>query len=205
MRLRGRRVRVGGLVAVVVVVAAVVVIWGRPRAEPLRILAVPELGDLRPVLEEFTRETGVPVELLVEEHARIARRVAGARPDFDAVWSHTDPESGRRVLGAGTVVMSSPVLLGLRESLAEDFGWTEGVTWERLVRVARDRDFTFGMSSPESSFSGRAVVLSAATGLSGAVGALSARDVYPAAGGLHGLSTAQDSTAPTDGGWPRVS
>jgi len=198
LRLTRRGIWLAGLVAVVFLAGTGIVVGGMSGPEPIRILAVPELGELRPVLEEFTRETGVPVELVLEEHVRIARRVAGGRPDFDAVWSHTNPESGGHVLGSGTTVMSSPVLLGLREPLAEEFGWTDGVTWEQLVRAAREGEFTFGMSTPESSFSGRAVVLAAATGLTGTVDALSAQNVYPVAAGLHGLSRAQAFTAPTD-------
>ena len=194
-----RRSWLAGLAAVIVLAGAVVV-WERTRPEPIRILAVPELGDLRPVLAEFTRETGIPVELVLEEHVRIARRVAEGRPDFDAVWSHTDPESGGHLLGSGTTVMSSPVLLGLREPLAESMRWREGVNWTAVVDAAGRGEFTFGMSAPESSFSGRAVVLAAATGLVGAVDGLSARDVYPVAAPLHVLSKAEAFTAPTDAG-----
>ncbi|WP_106402237.1 VWA domain-containing protein [Actinocorallia populi] len=198
--LRLRRRWVGALsAAVLVVVAAVAVLV--ERAEPIRILAVPELADLRPVLADFTDETGIPVELQVAETARITWRVARERPDVDAVWSHADHGSAGRRLAAGAVVVSSPVLLGLRESLAKELGWTgEGVGWEELAEAARNREFTFGMSSPESSFSGRAVVLAAATGLAGVTDALTVRDVHPAAGGLGSLASAQAFRASTDGG-----
>jgi Ca-activated chloride channel homolog len=178
--------------------------WTTPnpdRPEQITILVAPELLDLRPVLSDFTRVEGVRIELREASGAPLATQL-DTRPPVDAVWLPTGLEhngDGTRRLGAGRTITSSPVLLALKVSVADRLGWIDSrVTWKQIASAARGHRFTFGMSAPDESFTGRAAVLAAASGLTGVIDSVDDGDIYPAAGGLRAMSTAQTIAASTD-------
>ncbi|GAA0939400.1 VWA domain-containing protein [Nonomuraea longicatena] len=171
------------------------------RPEQITILAAPELMDLRPVLSDFTRAEGIRVELREADGAPLSTQL-GTRPPVDAVWLPTGLEhngDGNRQLGAGRTITFSPVLLALKVSVAERLGWIGSrVTWKQIASAARGHRFTFGMSAPDQTFTGRAAVLAVASGLTGVIDSIDDGDIYPAAGGLRAMSAAQTVTASTD-------
>lgn len=172
---------------------------GQP--EQITILAAPELMDLRPVLSDFTRSEGIRVELREASSAPLATQL-DTQPPVDAVWLPTGLEpngDGNRQLGAGRTITFSPVLLALKVSVAHRLGWIDSrVTWKQIASAARGHHFTFGMSAPDEAFTGRAAVLAAASGFTEVVDSIDDGDIYPAAGGLRAMSTAQAITASTD-------
>ncbi|NJP92511.1 VWA domain-containing protein [Nonomuraea sp. FMUSA5-5] len=173
-----------------------------PRAlGQITILAAPELMDLRPVLSGFARSEGIRIELREAGGAPLSTQL-GTRPPVDAVWLPAGFEQsgdGHRQLGAGRTITFSPVLLALKAPVADRLGWTgERVTWKQIASAARGHRFTFGMSAPDSAFAGRAAVLAAASGFTEVIDSVDDGDIYPAAGGLRAMSTAQTITAPTD-------
>ncbi len=96
----------------------------------LRVLAGSELVDLQPILDEAAAATGVRVELTPTGTLEGAEAITSgaAETGYDATWFSSNryvalqPEAEGR-LGSAVQIMSSPVVLGLRRSVAERLGW----------------------------------------------------------------------------------
>ncbi|SHI85076.1 Ca-activated chloride channel family protein [Nocardiopsis flavescens] len=176
-------------------------------ATTLRVLAGSELADMEPLLEEAAERTGVTVELeytgTLEGLARVA---AGDAQDYDAVWFASNRylhlyEGGRDRVREETPVMLSPVVLGVRESRADDLGWTEGaeVTWSDVSDAVRDAEFTYGMTNPGASNSGFSALIGVASALADSGSALTAQDVERVAPELAAFFKGQELTAGSSG------
>ncbi|MHA6626956.1 vWA domain-containing protein [Pseudonocardia sichuanensis] len=173
----------------------------------LRVLAGSELADLAPVLEEAAEATGVRVELDPVGTLDGAEAVASgaAATDHDAIWFSSNrylalrPEAQSR-LGTATDIMSSPVVLGLRRSVAERLGWVgRPVTWAEIAGAAGAGAFTYGMTDPSASNSGFSAVVAVATALVGAGSALSVEQAESTAPGLRDFFGAQRLAAGSSG------
>jgi Ca-activated chloride channel family protein len=128
-------------------------------ATTLRVLAGSELADLQPILTEAARATGVTVKMTFTGSLEGAQTVADGKADgnFDALWFsstrylETIPEARQR-LGTSTRIMGSPVVLGLRKSVADKLGWgAQQVGWSEIAAAAGRGEFTFAMSDPAAS------------------------------------------------------
>ncbi|OZM84388.1 VWA domain-containing protein [Pseudonocardia sp. MH-G8] len=173
----------------------------------LRVLAGSELADLAPVLEEAAAATGVRVELDPVGTLDGAEAVASgaAEADHDAIWFSSNrylalrPEAQSR-LGTATDIMSSPVVLGLRRSVAERLGWVDRpVTWAEIAAAAGAGGFTYGMTDPSASNSGFSAVVAVATALVGAGSALTVAQAESTAPGLRDFFAAQRLAAGSSG------
>lgn len=97
----------------------------------LRILAGSEAETFVPLLEEWSRQSGIGVDLVARGSVEIARELgAGREMAFDAVWPASSlwisfGDSGRVTRHAKSIARS-PVVFGVRRSIAEDLGWTDG-------------------------------------------------------------------------------
>ena len=176
-------------------------------AVTLRVLAGSELADLGPVLDEAAAATGVRVELdpigTLDGAEAVASGAAAA--DHDAIWFSSNrylalqPEAQAR-LGTATDIMSSPVVLGLRRSVAERLGWVgRPVTWSEIAAAAGARQFTYGMTDPSASNSGFSAVVAVATALVGAGSALTASQAASTAPALRDFFAAQTLAAGSSG------
>lgn len=195
------------LLSLVVVLATVWLTAGDGTApqrasQPLRVLAGSELADMRPVLEEAARATGVSVELDFTPTLDGARRVVSgeAGTTHDAVWFATDNyvrmlADGPVRTDASTAIMSSPVILGLRRPAAERI--TSPVSWASIAQAAVDRKLTFGMSDPARSHSATSALVGIATATADTGAALLRRDIPQATPRLRALFHAQTLSAPT--------
>ncbi|MBB5801889.1 Ca-activated chloride channel family protein [Saccharothrix ecbatanensis] len=141
----------------------------------LRVLAGSELADLRPVLQQAEQATGVKVELEFTGSLDGAQKVAEGKADgvHDAVWFsstrylRTIPE-GRSRLGSEAQVMTSPVVLGLREPVARELGWDRApVTWADVAAAVDRGALTFAMTDPAASNTGFSALVAVATALDG--------------------------------------
>ncbi|GAA3110923.1 substrate-binding domain-containing protein [Pseudonocardia yunnanensis] len=177
------------------------------QAVTLRVLAGSELADLGPVLDEAAAATGVRVELdpigTLDGAEAVASGAAAA--DHDAIWFSSNrylalqPEAAAR-LGTATDIMSSPVVLGLRRSVAERLGWVgRPVTWAEIAAAAGARQFTYGMTDPSASNSGFSAVVAVATALVGAGSALTASQAASTAPALRDFFAAQTLAAGSSG------
>jgi Ca-activated chloride channel homolog len=173
----------------------------------LRVLAGSELLDLESVLDEAATATDVRIELEPVGTLDGAEAVASgaAAADHDAVWFSSNrylvlrPEAQAR-LGTAIDIMSSPVVLGLRRSVAERLGWVgRPVTWAEIAAAAGGRQFTYGMTDPSASNSGFSAVVAVATAIVGAGSALTVEQARSTAPALRDFFAAQTLAAGSSG------
>ncbi|WP_060883485.1 substrate-binding and vWA domain-containing protein [Streptomyces caniscabiei] len=173
----------------------------------LRVLASSELADMKPVLAQVEKDTGIKVrptymgtldavDLLTEQRAK---------GSYDAVWLSSNdylrlrPEAAKQVVSE-TPVMSSPVAIGVRNETVAELGWKPAdVTWSDVEKAVADGTLTYGMTDPTRSHSGFATLVSVASGLSGAQSALTDADVARATPRLKEFFTGQKLTSGSSG------
>ena len=111
----------------------------------LEVLAGSEVKDLEPLLPAIKSATGVSLVMSYSGSLEGAEAIAGgASPDV--AWFSSGhylsllPGAGNRVV-AQTKIMLSPVILGVKKSVADRFGWTNNpnVTWKDIEAKARRR------------------------------------------------------------------
>lgn len=128
--------------------------------QTLSVLAGSEIKDLKPYFKQIEKKTGVALKVSYTGTLNGAERLVGGEP-FDAAWfSHAkyfnllDEESSKRIT-AQTKIMLSPVILGVKESYAERWGWNNSpVTWKQIAEKAIDGQLLFAMTNPAASNTG---------------------------------------------------
>ncbi|WP_409350694.1 vWA domain-containing protein [Streptomyces tauricus] len=179
----------------------------KPAAGTLRILASSELVDMKPVLDQVHKDTGITVrptyigtldavDLLAKGRAKDA---------YDAVWLSSndylrlDPAAAKQVVSQ-TPVMSSPLAIGVKDATVRKLGWKpEDVTWADIEKAVRDGGLTYGMTDPSRSNSGFSTLVSVASGLSDAQSALTDADVKEATPRLTDFFKGQKLTSGSSG------
>jgi Ca-activated chloride channel family protein len=183
-----------------------------PRIEPgppttLRVLAGSELADMQPILDEAAKATGVTVKMTFTGTLDGAQTVADGKADaaYDALWFsstrylETIPEARQR-LASSARIMGSPVVLGLRQSVARRLGWdTKPVTWSDIAGAAGRSEFTFAMTDPAASNTGFSALVAVASALDGSGRALDAAAIERISGQMTGFFSAQRLTAGSSG------
>src|SRR5262249_61455609 len=103
-------------------------------------------------------------------------------------------------LSTSTPIMASPVILGLRRSIAHRLGWdARAPTWSDLAAAASARKFTYGMTNPAASNSGFSALVGVAAALAGTAAPLSQPAVASVAPRLRGFFSGQTLTAGSSG------
>ncbi|MFD7221063.1 substrate-binding domain-containing protein [Streptomyces sp. NPDC059892] len=173
----------------------------------LRVLASSELADMRGVLDEAERKTGVKVRPTWTGTLDAAELIASGKADgkYDAVWLSSNdylrlhPGTAQRLTNE-TSVMSSPVALGVKAATVARLGWRpDEVTWSQVHQAVLAGKLTYGMTDPVRSNSGFSALISVASGLSGAQSALTDADVRRAAPKLKEFFTGQKLTSGSSG------
>ncbi|MEU9361468.1 substrate-binding and VWA domain-containing protein [Streptomyces sp. NPDC048301] len=161
---------------------------GEPRPGTVRVLASSELSDLRPLLEQARKDTGITVRANWTGTRDAVELIASGRTEgrYDAVWLSSNdylrlrPEAARRITSE-TPLMVSPVAVGIRPEAMRRLGWNPStVTWAGMHRAVADGRLTYGMTDPARSNSGFSALISVASALSGAQAALTDADVRAA-------------------------
>lgn len=173
----------------------------------LRVLAGSEIKDLAPVLEKARDATGVRVELTYTGTLEGAEQVAsgGAESSADAIWFSSNRylnllPGGKGAVATSTRTMTSPVVLGVRESKAKELGWDASApTWGQIADAAKAKKFRFGMTDPSASNSGFSALVGVATALSGGGSALDSSKVASARPGLRAFFGGQTLTSGSSG------
>ena len=97
-------------------------------------------------------------------------------------------------------IMSSPVVFGLRPSIAHSLGWdTKPPTWAGIAQAASEGKFTYGMTNPAASNSGFSALVSVATALSGTGSALTTQNITAVEPQLTTFFSGQKLTAGSSG------
>ncbi|WP_417207776.1 substrate-binding domain-containing protein [Antarctobacter sp.] len=145
----------------------------------LRIASDPENRAIEPLVQEWAAEHDIDVEITYPASAAIARELAkGSGTDFDVVW----PASAlwialgdtQKVVHHGASVARSPIVLGLRTSIAKELGWIgrADVTVQDIHTAAKEGKFRLSMASATQSDSGALAYLGFLHALSGTADAL---------------------------------
>ncbi|UJW31010.1 VWA domain-containing protein [Saccharothrix sp. AJ9571] len=180
---------------------------GPPQPGTLRVLAGSELEDLKPVLEEAAKATGVTVNFSFTGTLEGTELLAngGADGKYDALWFSSNrypqgiPGAASR-LGNQTKVMSSPVVLGLSTSAAQRLGWAgRPVSWAEIAEQAGNQAFTYGMTDPSASNSGFSALVGVASALAGTGSAIDAGQIGAVTPALTEFFTAQALSAGSSG------
>lgn len=173
----------------------------------LRVLAGSELADLAPVLDAAAAATGVQVRFDYTGTIAGADRIASgeAERDHDATWFSSNrylaqrPEAQAK-LGASAEIMSSPVVLGLRRSVAQRLGFVgRPVSWSEIAAAAGAKRFSYGMTDPSASNTGFSAVVAVSTALVGSGSALNEEQAASTAPALTDFFAAQTLSAGSSG------
>lgn len=175
----------------------------------LRVLAGSSLVDLQPVLDDIRHATGVTVQLSYIGTLDGVRAVAGGSVagGYDAAWFDTSRyfdllTAGRKVVDGGQTIMRSPVVVGVRETVAHRLGWdVRRPTWGDIADAAAAHQLGFAMTNPAASNSGFCALVGMATALApgGAGHPLTLDLVRAAAPRLRALLSSQQLTAGSSG------
>ena len=143
----------------------------------LDVLAGSELKDMEPILADAEKKTGVHVAMsYVGTIAGIDR--LGGGEHHDAAWFAQDKYLALSAAGKSvrsrTRIMLSPVILGVKKSVAQRLGWDGGrkVAWRDVQGAVATGRFRYAMTNPSTSNSGFSAVLSVSTALAGTGDAL---------------------------------
>jgi Ca-activated chloride channel family protein len=173
----------------------------------LRVLAGSSLIDLQDVLEQTRQATGVTVQLSFSGTLDGVKAIASgqAAQAYDAAWFDTSRyfdllTGGAHVVDTSTRIMTSPVVIGVRQWVAHKLGWdARRPTWGEIAQAASRHDLGFAMTNPAASNSGFCGLVGIATALSGATNGLTVASVSVVAPQLRSLFAAQQLTAGSSG------
>jgi Ca-activated chloride channel homolog len=191
------------VLAAIVVLAGVVAGCSSGPSATLTILAGSELKDLEPLFPDIQRATGVLLQPTYIGTLEGAEKIA-AGDTSDAAWfSHGKylsllPGAGSKIV-AQEKIMLSPVILGVKQSVAQQFGWENNpsVTWKDIQGHAADGSFHFAMTNPAASNSGFTALIGVASALSGSSDAIDTGTIDT--GALQAFFKGQTLTAGSSG------
>jgi Ca-activated chloride channel homolog len=154
-------------------------------ATTLRVLAGSELKDVEPLLPEIREATGVSLRLdyigTLEGAERIARGQGADLAWFASARYLTllTQAGGKGRPVASQRIMLSPVVLGVRHSVARRLAWAgnPNVTWKDIADKARAGQLRYGMTNPAASNSGFSALVGVAAALAGTGDVLRAADI----------------------------
>lgn len=127
--------------------------------QSLRILSGSENQELEPILEDFSRESGIRVEMTYQGSLDIMRALEQDEIAYDAVWPASSlwlnvGDTGHRVKH-GESISISPVVFGIRQSLAEELGFVgREVSVRDILDAITAGKLKFCMTSATQSNSG---------------------------------------------------
>jgi Ca-activated chloride channel family protein len=140
----------------------------------LTVLAGSELKDLVPLLPDIQKNTGYQLSLKYTGSLDGAQSIADGTDHSDAAWFSTgnylallSGKTGK--ISAQQPIMLSPVVIGVKHSVAQRLGWTgsTSVTWADVAVAARAGNFHFGMTNPAASNSGFVALVGVASAFAG--------------------------------------
>jgi Ca-activated chloride channel family protein len=153
---------------------------GAPDQITLRLIAGSELEDVltneaaADFLDRMRQDTGIRLKpVYFTGSLSGAEALTAGAGSYDLAWFASD--AYLRVLAAAgsphvvreESIIGSPVVLGVKRTVAQRYGWLNGnVSWRDIVAKV-PAGFTFGMSDPAASNSGLAALVEAAVAVTG--------------------------------------
>lgn len=179
------------------------------RADPntLQILAGSEVQDMAPVLDAAAKATGVKARFDYSGTLDGAQTVASGAADgkYDAVWFPSNRylsllPAAKDKLANATKIMQSPVILGVKASVASRLGWDKKApTWVDVEAAVTKGDFKYGMTNPAASNSGFSALVAVATAQANTGNALTTADITKVTPALKSFFAGQKLTAGSSG------
>src|ERR1700694_4058431 len=169
----------------------------------LHVLAGSELKDLEPMLPDLLSATGI--NLKFDYIGTLDGAQAVSTGDTHALaWFSSNrylsllPAAAKKIV-AQQRIMLSPVVLGVKRSTAQRFGWegNPNVTWKDVANKASAGEFNFAMNEPSASNSGFSALVGVASAFAGTGNALTTKDINTEA--LKALFAGQRLTAGSSG------
>ena len=148
----------------------------------IRILSGSENKELSEILAECSEKTGVGIEMTYKGSVDIMNELKNGAADYDAVW----PASGiwislgdeQHLIKHDQSISSSPVVFGIRKSVAESLGFTSGkVSVKDILNAITSDKLSFCMTSATQSNSGASAYIGFLYALAGKTSALTAEDL----------------------------
>jgi Ca-activated chloride channel family protein len=145
----------------------------------LTVLAGSELKDLSPLLPDIEKATGYQLSLKYTGSLDGAQAIADGSDKSDAAWFSSgnyltllQSKTGRII--AQQPIMLSPVVIGVKHSVAQRLGWagSTSVTWADIATAAKAGNFHFAMTNPAASNSGFVALVGVASAFAGSGSAL---------------------------------
>jgi Ca-activated chloride channel homolog len=177
-----------------------------PAPTTLRVLASSELADMRPILDDLRRETGVDLEIDYRGSVDASNELVPGRYHHDLAWLSSDRYFQLKYEKSGnddppplsTKIMTSPVVFGVRASVAAALRQNApdpNLTWADIADGAAAGLVRFGMADPTHTNSGLSALVGVATAAAGTGGALRLADI--SCDRLQGFLSGQTLTANT--------
>jgi len=149
----------------------------------LHILAGSELSDLTPLLPDLQKATGLNLKFDYIGTLDGAASISGGDSHALAWFSSNRyltllPGASAKIL-AQQRIMLSPVVLGVKKSTAQQFGWegNTNLTWKDIADKAASGQFKFAMTDPSASNSGFSALVGVAAAFAGTGNALTSQDI----------------------------
>ena len=142
------------------VIGLLLMLSGCGSSETLVIVSGSENETLEPILRDFTRETGIEVEMHYKGSVDMMMQMqSGEITAYDAVWPANSlwislGDRDRRIKHVESI-MTSPIVIGVKKSLAEELGLTDkDVAISDLLTLIEADELNFMMTSATQSNSG---------------------------------------------------
>jgi Ca-activated chloride channel family protein len=174
-------------------------------ANTLTVLAGSEVKDLEPLLGDIASHTGIHLQLDYTGTIAGTQAIVDGQDHHDLAWfSHSKyldllQQSGTKRVHGETPIMLSPVVLGVRRSVAQRLGWAsrKDVTWRDVAEAAKAGKLQFAMTNPAVSNSGFTALVGVAAAFAGSADALNSGKLDTK--GLKELFKGQKLTAGSSG------
>ena len=160
-----KRILVFGAAIVAIALAIVFSGLGGPRTT-LSIVSGSENRSLEPIIQDWAADQNIDVQVTYLGSVDIARTLSqGTETPYDAVWpAHSlwiELGDTARVVKHRQSILRSPVVLGLRASIADELGWSDraDISIQDIQAAARDNAFRLSMTSATQSNSGASAYL----------------------------------------------
>ncbi len=173
-----------------------------PGPNTVTILAGSELQDVLPILPRIERDTGLDVRFQYTGSLDGADRIARGDP-ADLAWfssgNYLTLAGGSGKVLARESVAISPVIIGVKQSLASRWGWVDNpnVTWSDVAAKAESGELKYAMTNPAASNSGFSALVGVASAFAGTGNALTTTDIDVPA--LRAFFSGQSVTAGSSG------
>lgn len=150
--------------------------------ETIRILSGSENKELSDLLDECSYKTGVSIEMTYKGSVDIMNELKTGAEDYEAVW----PASSiwlslgdeKHIIKHDKSISSSPVVFGIKKSLAENLGFTSGnVSVNDILGAINSGELSFCMTSATQSNSGASAYIGFLYALTGKTSALTSDDL----------------------------